>query len=50
MEELYEDIKVLDKFYERNIIQLTTYYALKSELIDYYLKLKQESKNEDLPF
>lgn len=51
-DEIYEDIEFLDKLYERGIIKLTSYFAIKSGVIDYYLgkNKKENTENEELPF
>ena len=51
-DEIYEDIEFLDKIYSRGIINLTSYIAIKSAVIDYYLgkNKKENTENDDLPF
>lgn len=48
MDKMFEELDVIESFYNRNIINLEEYLKIKSSLIDSYKPKSKE--NGDLPF
>lgn len=48
LEEMFRELKILEDWYERNIITLSDYFKIKSSIVDSYkfVPKKEGDKNE----
>lgn len=49
MDNFYRDLQILENWYNNSIINLEEYFKIKSSIVDFYLKHK-ENEEGDLPF
>ena len=50
MEELFNSIDILEKWWNNGIISLEDYLKIKSSLVDYYRPHQEKESEDDLPF
>lgn len=51
MGSLFDNLQILENWFDNGIVKLDEYLRLKSNLVDYYVNKKKENKeNGDLPF
>lgn len=51
MEDLFDNLEILEKWFNNGVVKLDDYFILKSNLVDYYVNKKKENKDDgDLPF
>jgi len=46
---MFRDLEILENWFNNGIINLDTYYKIKSSIVDFY-KPKSKEKEGDLPF
>lgn len=50
IEEMFKNIDILEDFYNKGFINIEEYYKIKSNIIDFYKKYKENKDDGDLPF